>query len=471
MPKSKAKNSLKILFIGITLVVIGIRLELLFSHELILGTDGGYYPLQVRKILTSGFLGFSDLPLYFYFCAAWLKLFSFFGFALSNQHIIMVIKVIDSVALPLLAIPLYFLIKENEKPIPILTALSILLFSIISYAPLAMLGDIQKNAFAIPLAFLFIYLIQRYLSLNESKSLIWAFTVWLFIGISHFGVFMFTSAFAIILLFIVKGKKAIIPALISMTLAYGIIALFDLERALRLLHLWDVIFENHFIWREPLFIIVLLNCLFSYSLCTIAWFQYRKFKNQIPKASSAMLIALILVILIFVFPMYEANYVIRFQALLFMPQGLLIFYLIKIRTTWASTFSMILLLFTLGLSIVYFNQKHEPAIEMAAYHDLQNLNKSIIKDKDSSIVIARHGIEFWTAFALGIKVANDRAINSIEQKNYKQIIFLNVKEERKRRPNHHKPIGEPNRGPMRQNQGKLIYHSKYLDAFELKNTN
>lgn len=467
MPNSKNNNTLKILFVGITLAVIGVRLGISFSHELILGANGGYYPLQVRKVLTTGFLGFKDLPLYFYFCAAWLKLFSFFGFALSNQNIISVIKVIDSVALPLLAIPLFFLINNSEKRIPTYAAVSILVFAIFSYSPLAMLGDIQKNASAIPLAFLFFSLIQQYLNLKEKKSLIWALFVLVLIGITHFGVFTFTVAFAIILLLVVYRKKAILPAIISLILAFGIIAMFDLERALRLLYFWKAIFENRFIFRNPLFPIILLNTLCSYFLCAFAWFQYRKFKSQLSKSTNAILIALIIVIFVFAFPLYEANYVIRFQALLFIPQSLLIFYLIKINNRLAISISMILLLFTLVCTLLYFKQRHQPAIDYLAYQDLQNLKKHFSKEKDSTIVVAKHGLEFWTAFALDVKVANDRGMQSLNQAQYKSVIVLNMKEKTHQRPDRNRPM----EGPQQQNKGKLLYSSAYFDAFELKNKN
>ena len=89
-------------FLLITLTAIFLRLYISFSHNLILGVDGGYYPLQVRNILNTGFLSFNDVPLYFYFCASIVKVISFLGFTITDETIISVIKIIDSAALPLL---------------------------------------------------------------------------------------------------------------------------------------------------------------------------------------------------------------------------------------------------------------------------------------------------------------------------------------------------------------------------------
>jgi hypothetical protein len=143
-------------FILITLAAIFLRLYISFSHDLILGIDGGYYPVQVRNILNKGFLSFKDVPLYFYFCASIVKSISFLGFIVTDQLIISVIKVVDSAALPLLAIPLYKMVTRKEQPVSIPAALAILSFAMLSFTPFVILGDLQKNAFAIPLAFIFI---------------------------------------------------------------------------------------------------------------------------------------------------------------------------------------------------------------------------------------------------------------------------------------------------------------------------
>ena len=128
-------------FVLIPVTAIILRLWISFSHDLILGVDGGYYPLQVRNILSTGFLGFKDVPLYFYFCAAILKVISVLGFTINNEMTIAVIKIIDSVALPLLAIPLYKMVTRKEHPISIPAATAILSFAVLSFAPLFILGD------------------------------------------------------------------------------------------------------------------------------------------------------------------------------------------------------------------------------------------------------------------------------------------------------------------------------------------
>ena len=118
-------------FLLITMAAIILRLWISFSHDLILGVDGGYYPVQVRNILNTGVLSFKDVPLYFYFCASILKCISFLGSTVTDETIISVIKIVDSAALALLAIPLFKMVTRKERDISLFAELAVLSFDII----------------------------------------------------------------------------------------------------------------------------------------------------------------------------------------------------------------------------------------------------------------------------------------------------------------------------------------------------
>lgn len=453
-----------IVFAVITLTAIIVRLNLSFSTDLIAGMDGGYYPLQVRKVLNTGVLGFNDVPLYFYFCALVLKIISLFGVALSNETIISVVKTIDSIALPLLAIPLFKITSSKDRSIPIIAAIAILLFSLFSFSPFAMLGDVQKNAFAIPFLFLFIYLAERYLIRQEKRILLWALLTLFVITLTHFGVFTFAITFLIVLLFVVYKKKAIIPTVLIILFGFGVISIFDSNRAFRLITFWNEIFNKRFIFHEPLFLPILTNTAFSYFLAIFGIIQHQKFKNEIDKATKYILVTLIVIIFIFAFPLYESNYVMRFNGLLFVPQSLLIVYLIRINKKLVVSFSTVLVVLTVLFSFMYFSQKRQPSIDMFAYKDLQNFQKYIPKNTDSTIIIARHGLEFWTAWALNIKVGNERTLDKLALDKYESVIFLFEKNSFERKPMGNHPFPK-SRIPK---ECKLIYSSHYFNAYEKK---
>jgi len=461
----KSINSIRVLaFIIITLIAIIVRIYLSFSSDLIAGMDGGYYPLQVRNILNTGLLAFSDVPLYFYFCASILKFISIFGIAITNETIILVIKIIDCIALPLLAIPLFKILSTKESKIPFFSEIAIVSFLVFSISPFIMLGDLQKNAFAIPFLLVFIYYIENYFVTNQKRNIVFAFISLLAIALIHFGVFVFSLAFLIITLCVVYRKKAILPSFLLFLVGFSIISMLDFNRAFRLITFWNVIFEKSAMFAEPLPPPILLNILFSYSLAVFAIFQYRKHQENIEKSTKYMTLILIILFFIFAFPFYETQYVLRFNALLFIPQSLLVFNLIRINKKIAIPFSIFLVLVTTFSISTNLHEGKKPVIDNFAFQDLQNIKQYISGNKDSTIIITEHGIEFWTAWALNVKVGNDRGIDKINLDNYKNILFLQPKQEFDKRHQEKKPFHKP---PIPKNS-QLVYSSLYFNAYQIK---
>ncbi len=455
----------RIIFVLIAIITIIVRIYLSFSTDLIAGMDGGYYPLQVRNVLNTGFLGFSDVPLYFYFCALLVKVITIFGFAQSNETIINVIKIVDSIALPLLVIPLFNILSKKENKIPFYAEIAIVLFAVFSFPSFRMLGDLQKNGFAIPFLLAFIYFAERYFAENQRRDMVYAIITLLIISLIHFGVFVFSLAFLIVLLVIVYRKKAVIPSLLLFLVGFLLVLLFDYDRAMRLITFWNVIFDNSAEFSEPVPPPVLLNMLLSYALVIFAMFQYKKHNHTVDKTTLNMIIVLVVLIVVFAFPLYESQYILRFNALLFIPQALLILQLIRINKKLTIPFSGFLFLATAFSLVTNFHEGKKSVIGRLAYEDLQNLNKFITGNRDSTIIITRHGIEFWTAWALEVKVGNDRGMDKLNLDNYKNVIFLQPKQEAGKKPIGMHPQHEP---PIPKNS-QLVYSSAYFNAYQLKN--
>jgi hypothetical protein len=468
-------------FLLITLAAISLRLYVSFSHNLILGMDGGYYPLQVRNILKTGFLGFKDVPLYFYFCASIVKGLSFLGFTVTDEFIISVIKIVDSAALPLLAIPLFKMVTRKERPIAIYAAMAILAFAVLSFTPFFILGDLQKNAFAIPLAFIFILLFEDYLINPVKRNLIAVGFSLAIIALSHFGVFVFCLAFLIGSLFIIYRKKAILPSLMIFFVGVGMIALFDFNRALRLITFWKVIFDQPAIIQGPLPFPLLLNMLFSYFLAGLGIFQFRKYKNQLDKVTENMVLTLIVLLAVFAFPFVDSQYFQRFNILLFIPQLLLVALLIRMNQKLAVSLSILLVMLTSLSIFMYFSEEKKSCITDETFQNLQNIRKYLPESKENSIIIAGHGLEFWTAWALNVRVGQDRAMEKIGLDKYRNIIFLEQKNEDGQGPFVRRPLRKPGNGrseppPMELRMGrpvpenfKLIYSSSNLNAYQKLN--
>jgi hypothetical protein len=456
---------MNVFFVIVALIAIYFRLSLSFSNKLILGMDGGYYPVQVRSILNTGHLAFSDVPIYFYCCAVIIKITSLFGCTITDNSIITVIKIIDSIALPLLVIPLSKMIKSKGRAIPFYAALAILLFAVFSFSPFIMLGDIQKNAFAIPILFLYIYFTESFLNTNKRSDLLLMLGTLLLIALTHFGVFVFALTFFVLTLFVVYQKKAILPSLITIVAGLAIIAVFDINRAIRLLTFWNLIFDGSIELHNPFILPLLLNILFSITLAVFGVIQYRNLDAKVDLVTKKMTIIFALAVFIFAFPFYEIQYVQRFNVLLFVPQSLLMLNLIRLNTKNAIPISCILLIITTLFSFMYFKQEKKPCISDNEYSDLQNIKKSISPNNDSTIIITRHGLEFWTSLALNVKVGNSRSFNKLNLKDYKNVLFLKQKNDFKKGPHDRKPPGEPSF----PTSATLMQSTLYFNIYRINN--
>ena len=89
---------------------------------------------------------------------------------------------------------------------------------------------------------------------------------------------------------------------------------------------------------------------------------------------------------------------------------------------------------------MYFSEEKKPCIDDQTFRDLQNIEKYLPENKESSIVIASHGMEFWTAWALNVKVGQDRAMDKIGLDKYINVILLQQKNEEKQGPPGGKPL-------------------------------
>jgi len=481
---------------AITLAAISLRLTFSFSQELILGMDGGYYPLQVRNILNTGFPVYRDVPFYFYFCAYLIKSISFLGLTVNDGMIISVIKIVDSVALPLLAIPLYKIFSKSERKIPLIAKCAIVFFAVSSATPLIILGDLQKNAFAIPFVFLFIYLFEIYLITPEKRNLIVVTLSLVIIALIHFGVFVFCLAFLTISLLVVYRKKAILPSILVLFLGFTVVLMFDSNRAYRLLTFWKVIFEHPVLLQVPLPLHLLFNAFISLSLATTGFHQFQQYRGS-NKVTAYLVLILSINLVIFALPVYDSEYFNRFNVLLFVPQSLLVLYLIRMNQKFAVPFSILLILITSISIFTTISEGKQPCIDELAYQDLQNLKKHLPENKENSIVIAEHGLEFWTAWALNVKVGQERGMKKIDSDKYGNITILRQKNEfGRRRPGNrpmpgqplkkgeHPPVGpsmepppgvpsgQPNvppMGPPLPENFKLVYSSSYFNAYQNAN--
>jgi len=439
-----------------------IRLFFNFSQELIPGVNGGYYPLQVRSILANEHLGFSDMPLLFYLDAFLIKFISFFGFSITDTLILTLVKIVDSISLPLLLLPLYKIIRFRN-PLQILD-ISILAFSVLSFSPFILTSDLQKNALAIVFMFGFL---AYYLSFQINKKRIDFLLLIIFLlltAMTHFGTFVFGSFFLFLSVFHNYKKKAIIPMTILVVVGLRIVFLIDNSRFNRLVSFYTVIFEKpallNGILSPPDFLIIL----FSIILAIIGIIILKSKSSSLKPIQKAFLFACIVCLLVCSFPLLDGEYFKRLSLFLFIPQLLLIIQISSVlEIKQQKTIGIFLFIFTfLSVFAVALHPK-ETVISKNAYEDLKKLH-TIITNDNQTIIIARHGLEWWTAWALNTKVGQDKAIDKSFFEKYKNVIFINqingFNTDRQRTPFHEPYVPE---------NSKMIFSSGYFNAYKLNN--
>ena len=135
----------------------------------------------------------------------------------------------------------------------------------------------------------------------------------------------------------------------------------------------------------------------------------------------------LLLILFLSFPLFDIEYSKRFSLLLFIPQSILLLLLYTFISARHRYIPASLVAFVTVVSIIFMTGKTKaPAITMDAFVDLQKLASHIEKPEDT-LIIARHGLEWWTAWQWHTKVAQDKAIDKEVFAKYATVIVLQQK--------------------------------------------
>jgi len=449
------------LFVGF--IALSFRLNFNFSQELIPGVNGGYYPLLVRSVLTTGLSGFRDMPLLFYFDALLIKFITFFGVSLTDTLIMNVVKIVDSFSIPLLLIPLYKIVRLENNKASKLFVTSIISFAVLSFSPLILTSDLQKNALAITFLFCFIAYLLLYLNNKKKFEIILSIVFLILTELTHFGTFIIAVSFLILIIGYDYKKKAIIPLLIVILIGLGLVAVFDITRLKRLFSAWSLIFENPALLNNMLAPPDILIILISIVLAIVGIITLKTKTNKLKSLQKTIIFACIVFLISLSFPLLDGEYFKRFSLFLFIPQILLVIQIssvISIRQQ--KTISISLFIFTLLSILAVIGHPKETVIDKNAYKELKKLN-SVIRNDNQTIVIARHGLEWWTAWVLHTKVGQDKAIDSILFNKYKRVIFINqisgFSDDSKNTPFHE---------PIIPGNSEMIFSAEYFKAFKLR---
>ncbi len=413
----QTNNTLKMTFWMIGFISFGIRCFLTFSQEVLAG-NGGYYPLQVRTVLERGELAFPDMPFLFFLEASIVKMMAFFGVLVNNEIILTVVKIIDSLSIPLALIPIFYIVNQVNTKLSKSIALTVL-FSVLSFYTLNMLSTSQKNAMAITLLFATIAAFLNYLNTLKKGALAWGVFFFLMVGMTHFGTFVFALLWGVIYLVVRNRWKAIFPLVILLVASVLLIYSFDTVRMLRLISSFTRLFNE--LPNPPQIMSAIVYGVIAY----LAYRIFRNNKHHLKDSERTFVATLIILLVIVSLPIIPGQYSARLNAFLFIPLVLLVLFFERFANPLAKrVISALFGLIILGS--VAFKMLINPPEDLSkeALIDMAELKESI-SEPDKTVIVSRHNLEFWVAWILEVDVSQENKFDEVLVGEYETVFIIN----------------------------------------------
>jgi hypothetical protein len=477
--------------------------------EMIVGLNGGYYPVQVRSLIQKGVLAFNDFPLLFYVQAGIARLL-----ALTvplNQAVFFATRLSDTIIPVLLAIPVFLFVHtfNRSKRSGLFVAGIIMLVGLIAVNNvmiLHMAGDFQKNAAGLPLFLMYAYCAYRFL---EDRSRRWAISAGVFFCLAcmtHIGVAALTICFTILLmlagLFLGIERKRIVVGMavigIVLAMSLGVLYAYDSRRVIRLC---SIVFTPGKLFGHPhmhhsggpggpggtdnsripggpagsgsrvrpagpgsldgsgdpgnfagpsgsggfgdpggrsapgnpvgvtgpwkpggrmmhvMFpLLVISNIVGILGVIIVV-----AFRTSMNKPTKALLWAASLTVLVFSSPLFNFDYSNRLTLMAFVP-GLVPIAYLGIRWRWSWIMLLPATCIIMVVSVMSVKQGPRMMFKPAAYQELTEYTETL--PAGNTMILARHGLEWWTAWALNVKVSSKLSAVMESWDEYDTVLYI-----------------------------------------------
>jgi len=127
-------------------------------------------------------------------------------------------------------------------------------------------------------------------------------------------------------------------------------------------------------------------------------------------------------------PWFSMDKAVRFYVIALLPAILVgAFAVLHIVTPWRRRFVLaVVLLLSVGSTAASLSRGGRAVLSDAAMRELQSL-APFIRTPDRTLVAAPHGVEWWTAWILGTRIAQPEALQPEDWQRYDAVLFLEVK--------------------------------------------
>lgn len=416
-----------LLITSIIAIVSGIAAKLsLTQGELLPGLDGAFYWVQVRSIIENQALAFSDLPLVFWIQALIAKIVG---------NIPLAVRISDAFLPALSAIPIYLISRKFKNPfLPAVAILVVLLHPIQLYF---FTGDFIKNEATIPLTFFIVLVLFNWETNSRKVSVISLAILMLLVALSHFG----TAVLALMmvgfwgLLQIRKNKlgsylRAITASVVLIACFLASLALIVPSRFERLI---EFITTPSIVFQRPIFdgiingyansiitFTIIVSQLFVIILGVISW----RYRSKIPFSQMSIIVSSLITTFILSSPLISMEWADRFTALSFVPlvtAAILIFG--NLPEIIARLPIGLLAIAILCSSFFYRSHPIKQVFSEEKYAQFKQLVQQVNIPKNS-IIVARHGVEYLTAWHLKTDVVLDSYFETADLTSYSAIFIL-----------------------------------------------
>lgn len=404
------------------------------------GVNGPYYPVQVRSLLENGRLGFPDFPFVFWLEALVAKLLFALKMGPLSDCIMWASKGVDAVFPALAAVPAFLLTRSwvLNGTRRFWSALVVAAFSILFLFALFTIADLQKNSVGDVWLFFFIYYLYQALRQRSRRAFVVAGAFFVLTGLTHIGcfgvaiVFLVVTATASLLLeparrqMILRGAGFLLLLLATTTAVLYLF--FDPARVERLLTVFllpaelfekPVLFTSLSPFNVPPLIVGNIVAIGGMVLLTRRW-------TTIEPAHRLTVLAAVPLTFLLASPFFGQEWSARLSVMALIPTAVVLAFLLTHLRSWIATFVLtagVLVLIVFSVMVSSGPGFRPAGISEASYGELHQL-RDLIAQPEETLVLARHGLEWWAAWVLETDVGQRPDLEPEVWDQYAEILFL-----------------------------------------------
>ncbi len=387
---------------------------ILYIQPLLPGFDGGYYAVQVRDLLRSGTLYYSAPPIAFLIFALFAKIFLLLNLFPPPLCVINGVKFGLALMKALCIFPTYLIFKQLTKRDAIAVGGAILFELHPFFMLLANATSLFKNAVGVFFLLFYIYYLNKSTLSNDWRDMIPALVFISLTAMTHildFGLALaYTVSLALIEAIRNKGlslqsslSKLIVIELVSLASLFTIILIFApvffgtyYKFISFIQELLSVESSEYSITipptLEPFVTLSALIAIISILLCT---------RFGIIDLSKRIALALDLITIFLLLPLYSQQWYLRFILVTFIPAILTLPELFNQLRDLKKIIALIVIFMIIFTPAYMQSARAIPVINPIEFRDINNMAPLI--ERGDTIVVTRFGLHYWVTWFLDIK--------------------------------------------------------------------